>query len=166
MITVKEIIEKLNLKPHPEGGYYSETYRSDEIISRVHLPDRYSGERCFGTCIYYLLTDDTFSMMHKIASDEIFHFYLGDPVEMLNLFPDGSGKLITIGNDLLNGMVPQVIVEKDVWQGARLKQGGKYALFGTTVAPGFDFSDFITGERADLARQYPDFEEKIKELTK
>jgi uncharacterized protein len=166
MITIEDIIKLLELKPHPEGGFYKETYRSDEDLSKEILPTRYYGPRCFGTCIYYLLTKETFSMIHRIKSDEIFHFYLGDPVEMLNLFPDGKGKVITIGSDLINGMIPQVIVEKGVWQGACLKEGGKFALLGTTVAPGFDFNDFEVGKQKNILSEYPEFKEIIKKLTK
>jgi uncharacterized protein len=162
---IDEIIRLLQLKPHPEGGFYRETYRSEETFNRETLPDRYSGSRCFGTCIYYLLTAETFSMLHRIKSDEFFHFYLGDPLEMLQLFPDGTGNVLSIGTDLQAGMFPQVLVEKGVWQGLRLKEGGSYALLGTTVAPGFDFDDFETGNRETLKKTYPDFETLIELLT-
>ena len=163
-MTTEEIIKKLNLKPHPEGGYFFETYRTDEVIAK--LPDRYQGSRVFSTCIYYLLTKDTFSMIHKLKSDEIFHFYLGYPVEMVNLFEDGTGNMITIGNNILNNEFPQIIVEKNVWQGARLKDGGNFALLGTTVAPGFDFDDYETGNRELLIKKYPNFKNIIMKLTK
>jgi predicted cupin superfamily sugar epimerase len=129
------------------------------------LPSRYSGPRAFGTCIYYLLTPTTFSAMHRLQSDEIFHFYLGDPVEMLQLWPDGSGKIVTLGSDLQAGMHPQVIVPRGVWQGARLVAGGKFALLGCTVAPGFDFADYEHGRREELIRDYPQFRERIVALT-
>ncbi len=107
MITAEQIKRRLNLKPHPEeGGYYRETYRSDEHIPANVLPDRYKGERSFATAIYYLLTPDTFSAMHRLPTDEIFHFYMGDPVEMLQLIPDGSGRVITLGSDIVKGMHP------------------------------------------------------------
>jgi predicted cupin superfamily sugar epimerase len=161
-----EIIKKLNLIPHVEGGYFSETYRSDEEIPATSLPSRYKGGRCHGTCIYFLLTKDSFSSIHKIKSDEIFHFYLGDPVEMLQLFPNGNGKIIKIGNDLDDGLFPQAVVGKDVWQGARLIEGGEFALLGTTVSPGFDFKDFETGDRDTLLGRYPLFKDMIIKLTK
>src|SRR6266513_742500 len=110
----------LNLVPLSiEGGYFTETYRSTEMISKECLPVRYSGSRTVGTCIYYLLEPNTFSELHRVSSDEIFHFYLGDPVEMLQLWPDGSAKQVLIGNDIESGMAPQVVVPHGVWQGAR-----------------------------------------------
>ncbi|OHD07013.1 MAG: hypothetical protein A2086_00440 [Spirochaetes bacterium GWD1_27_9] len=161
-----EVIKLLNLVPHPEeGGFFIETYRSSEFIAKESLPNRYDAKRSFGTCIYYFLTPETFSKIHKLKSDEIFHFYLGDPVEMVNLYQDGSGQMLTIGNDIKNGMLPQVIVKKDIWQGARLKDGGKFALLGTTVAPSFEFIDYETGKRDFLLKNYPNFKDIIVKLT-
>jgi len=165
MITADQLIALLDLKPHPEGGYYVETYRSSEAISEESLPSRYKGRRCFGTAIYYLLTAQTFSAMHRVRSDEIFHFYSGDPVEMLQLSPDGSGRVAILGSDVLNGMQPQVVVDRGVWQGARLLEGGKFALLGTTVSPGFEFTDYESGHREELAKSYPQFRELIIALT-
>lgn len=163
--TVKKIIEILDLKPHTiEGGYYRETYRCDETVDKQHLPRRYQSARAFSTAIYYLLTPETFSSLHKLPTDEIFHFYLGDPVEMLQLFDDGTGKLITIGNDLEKRYFPQVVVPKFTWQGARLIEGGEFALFGATNAPGFEFEDFMAPEVDELVKQYPAFEKKIRQL--
>src|SRR4030043_1258839 len=100
-MNIEKLIKKLNLIKHPdEGGFFIETYRSEENISGNYLPSRYKGDRSFGTAIYYLLTSTTFSEIHRLKSDEIFHFYLGDPVEMINLFPDGKPKKIILGNDL------------------------------------------------------------------
>ena len=167
MITADQIKSLLSLKPHPEeGGYFVEAYRSDERFAQTALPARYKGGRSFGTCIYYLLTPDTFSAMHRLASDEIFHFYLGDPVEMLQLFPDGSGKILTLGPDILNGMHPQVVVPRGVWQGSRLIPGGRLALLGCTVAPGFDYADYENAERETLLVSYPEFGELIVALTR
>jgi len=166
MITADQLIALLDLKPHPEGGYYIETYRSSETISEEALPSRYKGRRCFGTAIYYLLTAQTFSAMHRLRSDEIFHFYSGDPVEMLQLWPDGSGRVAILGSDVLNGMQPQVVVDRGVWQGARLLKGGKFALLGTTVSPGFEFADYESGRRKELVKSYPQFRELVIALTK
>jgi len=167
MLTADKIIALLNLKPHPEeGGYFVETYRSSETISEKALPSRYKGVRSFGTAIYYLLTPETFSTMHRLQSDEIFHFYLGAPVEMLQLWPDGSGRILILGTDIMNGMKPQVVIPKGVWQGARLFKDGKFALLGTTVSPGFDFSDYEFGHRDELVKSYPKFRELIIALTR
>jgi predicted cupin superfamily sugar epimerase len=167
MLTADQIIALLNLKPHPEeGGYFVETHRSSETLSEKALPSRYKGIRSFGTAIYYLLTPETFSAMHRLQSDEVFHFYLGDPVEMLQLWPDGSGKVITIGSDILNGMLPQIIVPRGVWQGAKLIRDGSFALLGTTVSPGFESEDYESGRRDELVKSYPQFREVIIALTK
>lgn len=165
-MTAEDIIRLLDLKPHPEGGHYAETYRSKEYMAAEHLPPRYGSDRAFGTAIYYLLTPGAFSAMHRLAGDEIFHFYLGDPVEMLNLYPDGSARSLLLGNDLKAGMSPQAVVPAGVWQGARLVPGGRYALLGTTVAPGFDFADFELGDRPLLAASHPAHAPLIAALTR
>ena len=113
MITAEQIKAKLKLRPHPEeGGYYAETYRSGTWISKEALPAGYAGARSISTAIYYLLTPDTFSAMHRLLTDEVFHFYLGDPAEMLQLWPDGSGKILTLGTEILHGMHLQAVVPK------------------------------------------------------
>ena len=163
----QEIIEALRLKPHPrEGGYFVETYRSCERKKGGTLMSRYSGSRSVSTAIYYLLTPETYSEMHRLQSDELFHFYLGDPVEMLQLWPDGNGCIVKLGTDIAAGMRPQVVVPRGVWQGARLAAGGRYALLGTTVAPGFEYVDYESGVREELLRLYPEFEEMICALTR
>jgi predicted cupin superfamily sugar epimerase len=148
--TAEDVIEALELEPHPlEGGFFRETYRSAR-----HLP---GDERSLSTAIYYLLTPQTCSAMHRLPGDELFHFYLGDPVKMLHLYPDGSGKVVSFGSDLLAGQRPQVLVPGGVWQGACLEDGGRFALLGTTMAPGFAYPDYETGDRAALTGQYPEF---------
>jgi predicted cupin superfamily sugar epimerase len=166
-MTADEIKTLLNLEPHPcEGGYFRQTWRSEEEIPHPVLPARYSAARAAGTCIYYLLEPGTFSEMHRLASDEIFHFYYGDPIEMLQLLPDSSGETVSLGSDLSRGQNPQLVVPKNVWQGSRLMPGGKVALLGCTVSPGFDYADYETGHRATLTRAYPRFAELIEALTR
>jgi predicted cupin superfamily sugar epimerase len=166
MITADQIKALLNLKPHPaEGGYFVETYRSHEYIREEALPGRYKGARSYGTAIYYLLIPETFSAIHRLQSDEIFHFYLGDPVEILQLQPDGTGQVHILGTDILNGMQPQVVVPRNVWQGSRLLQGGRLALIGTTVSPGFELMDYESGHRHQLVESYPKFRDLIIALT-
>jgi predicted cupin superfamily sugar epimerase len=157
----------LNLVPLSiEGGYFAETYRSTEMISQKCLDGHYSGPRTVGTAIYFLLEPDTFSELHRVASDEIFHFYLGDPVEMLQLWPDGSAKRVLIGTDIESGMAPQIVVPHGVWQGARLVAGGKLALLGCTVSPGFEYADYESGSRQLLGEAYPEHRDMICALTK
>ncbi len=166
MNTAQQLIERLCLRPHPEGGYYRETYRSSESIEQGALPSRYNGARSFGTAVYYLLTAETFSAIHRVKSDEVWHFYCGDPVEILQLLPNGSGLLIRLGSDVEGGMQPQAVVPRGTWQGTRLVQGGEYALLGTTVAPGFDFADFRLGFRDELLHMYAPFKDVIIALTR
>lgn len=123
------------------------------------------GSRSVGTAIFYLLTPDTFSAMHRLPGDEIYHFYLGDPVEMLQLCPDGTGRTVLLGHDILNGMQLQAVISAGTYQGSRLLPGGKFALLGTTMAPGFEFQDYAAGSYAELDARYPDFERLIKKLT-
>ncbi len=157
----------LNLVPLSfEGGYYAETYRSRDVLPPSALANRYSGPRTLATAIYYLLEPGTFSELHRVASDEIFHFYLGDPVEMVQLWPDGSYHRLTIGTDLEHGHHPQVVVPRGVWQGSRLLAGGQLALLGCTVSPGFEYADYESGSREILEQQYPDARDLIRSLTR
>ena len=169
MPSAHEIIEALGLRPHPiEGGYFHETYRSAGSVPAADLPAGYrtSSGRSFGTAIYYLLTAETFSEMHRLPTEEVFHLYLGGPVRMLQLFPDGSGREVVIGADILAGERPQVIVPPGVWQGSRLEPGVDFALLGATMAPGFDYDDYEEGRRGELTRQYPNYADLIGPLTR
>ena len=166
-LTAQQIIEHLQLVPLTiEGGYFRETYRAPTTIPASALPDEYAGDRNASTAIYYLLTPDTYSAIHRVRSDEVFHFYAGNAVEMLQLRPDGSARIILIGNDLAAGQEPQVVVPAEGWQGCRLIPGGSWALMGCTVSPGFDYTDFELADRAQLTASYPDFAEMIAALTK
>lgn len=164
MLTAQQVIDLLQLEPLPlEGGFFRQTYKSPEILSPELLPERCSQPLAFGTAIYALLTPADFSAMHRLDTDEIFHFYYGDPLEMLLLHPSGSGEVFLLGSDLLAGQQPQKVVARDVWQGTRLAPGGRYgfALIGTTMAPGFEWAGFELGERDALVSQYPAFAERI-----
>jgi predicted cupin superfamily sugar epimerase len=109
-----------------------------------------------------MLTPGTISAMHRVRGDEMFHFYLGDPVEMLELREDGSGETIVLGQDIVTGMKLQHVVRGGVWQGSRLREGGSFALMGTTMAPGFEYEDYETGKRGELIARYPAFAEMIR----
>jgi hypothetical protein len=143
-MTAEDVKNLLGLRPHPrEGGWYVRTYEAAETVAAGAFGDgRYPSARRTGTAIYYLLEPDTFSEMHRLKSDEVFHFYAGDAVEMLQLMADGTGAVVVIGNDLLRGQRPQVVVERGVWQGSRLVEGGRWALLGCTVSPGFEFEEY------------------------
>lgn len=166
-MTASEVKRLLGLTAHPrEGGWFVQTYAAAEMLTPAAFSDgRYSCPRRTSTAIYYLLEPDSFSEMHRLRSDEVFHFYTGDAVEMLQLLPDGSGQTIVIGNDLAAGQCPQVLVEHGVWQGSRLVPGGSWALLGCTVSPGFDYEDYESGSREKLIAHWPDFANQISALT-
>jgi predicted cupin superfamily sugar epimerase len=166
MPTAEELIRLFQLQPHPrEGGHFRETYRSTDLLPATALPPHYRSPRAASTAIYYLLTPNTCSALHRLGSDEVFHFYLGSPVRMLQLFSDGQGKEVILGPDLLEGQSVQVVVPRGVWQGSALEPGGAFALLGCTVAPGFEYADYESGNRADLIARYPNFKDLITRLT-
>lgn len=164
----KEIIAKLDLKPLPEeGGYYRETYRSDAgLVPAQSFGIDSDTNRCVSTGIYYLVVPESFSALHRVKSDEMFHFYSGDPVEMVQIDENGKLEMFNIGSNIANGETPQVIVRRGVWQGLRLKSGGKWALMGTTVAPGFEFEDFEVGLREEIIKQFPKHKNDIIRFTR
>lgn len=150
MLTPADVIRLLDLRPHPvEGGHFRETYRSSH-----------------STAIYYLLEGAGVSEMHRLPGDEIYHFYAGDPLETLLLFPDGSGRIVTVGTDLAAGQVPQLVIPGEVWQGST-RVNGQYgwSLIGATMAPGFEYADYARGEQATLSVGWPAFAEAIATRT-
>lgn len=159
-------VEKYTMQPHPEGGYFAETYRSDEIIAADALPKRFGGERNFGTAIYFLLEKHHFSALHRIASDEIWHFYAGDALEVFCIEPSGSLHVVRLGDNPEAGEVFQAVVKAGTWFGSRLAAGGEYALVGCTVAPGFDFADFDMPAREEFIANFPQHTELIMGLTR
>jgi predicted cupin superfamily sugar epimerase len=160
-VTADQIKQLLKLDPHPiEGGHFRQTWAAK---ARLDLP---RGTRSLSTAIYYLLEQGQFSEMHLLDSDEMFHFYLGDPVEMLRLYPDGSSSVIVLGHDLLAGQQVQVLVPAGVWQGTRLIGEGKLALLGCTVVPGFDYGDYRNASFEELSAKWPEQKERIKALTR
>ncbi len=162
----QKIIAELGLKRLPvEGGLYIESYRASDMIPQAALPARYKADKPTGTAIYYCMTPGNRSIMHRLPTDEIYHFYLGDPVTMLLLYPDGRSNVVTLGQDILRGAHVQMVVPRGVWQGLYLNQGGTFALMGTTMAPGFDTSDFEAGVRGVLLRRYPKHADLIVRLT-
>jgi uncharacterized protein len=165
-LTAEQIREFLKMQPHPiEGGYFAEAYRSVGSVPQSALRN-YPGDRSLSTAIYYMLTAETFSAMHRVRGDEMFHFYLGDPVEMLQLKPDGTSEVIVLGQDIAAGMRLQHNVPGGVWQGSRLRDGGQYVLLGTTMAPGFEYGDYETGRRQELLARYPERSRMIESLTR
>jgi len=169
MLTAEEIIEHLKLQPLPvEGGLFRQTYVASEELAAGALPERYGRVKSLCTAIYYLLTDrpQSFSALHRLPTDEVYHFYLGDPVEMLLLHPEGRSELVILGQDLLAGQHVQVVVPAGVWQGSRLLEGEGFALLGTTMAPGYDDLDYEGGDMEELQRLYPDRATLIRQLSR
>ncbi len=166
MMTAQDIITRLNLKPHVEGGYFSETYRSETYIPSNIVGLDGKETRHVSTAIYFLVTPETFSVLHRVKSDEIFHFYGGDPIDMIQIDPQGNLSRITIGNNILDGEQPQVLVPKDHWQALKLREGGSWALMGTTVSPGFEYEDFEIAARSNLMSTFPQLSEDIVRYTR
>lgn len=163
-ITAEQVIAHLELQPLVgEGGFFVETYRSTEKLQQ--LPTRYVGPRAIGTAIYYFLTPKTISRLHRLKSDEVWHFYLGNAVELVELFPDHSGQVTRLGQNLMQGEQLQHVVPHGTWQGARLVAGGEWALMGCTVAPGFTFDDFELADRHELEQDYPQWKTWITALS-
>jgi predicted cupin superfamily sugar epimerase len=168
-VTAERVIRHFGLVPLPgEGGMFRQSYVAGEQIPHHALPARYLRDKPFSTAIYYLLTDasDSFSALHRLPTDEVYHFYAGDPVGMLLLHPDGQGERVRLGADFLGGAQVQLVVPRGTWQGARLVPGGSWTLLGTTMAPGFTDADYEAGERADLLARYPAFSAEILNLTR
>jgi predicted cupin superfamily sugar epimerase len=166
MLNAAKIRELLKMEAlRVEGGYFAETYKSSLTLPRGVLPSSYPGDRIAASAIYYLLTPETLSALHRLRGDEIYHFYLGDPVELLELRMDRTGEVSVLGQDIEAGQKLQHAVPAGVWQGSRLVAGGEYALLGTTVSPGFDYADYESCRRDELIAQYPKFKDEITALT-
>ncbi len=159
-------IQKLRLEPHPEGGYYRQTYRADLVLPKEALPGQFNGPRAASTAIYFLLEGKTFSAFHRLRSDELWHFYLGGTVVVHGIESDGSYFRIQLGNDPDSGEVLQAVVKAGCWFASEVSDGESFALVGCTVAPGFDFEDFELAERRELAARFPQHAELISKLTR
>ena len=166
-MTADEVKEILGLVKHPrEGGWYVRTWESEEFVAASCFEEgRYEGARRTSTAIYYLLEPGTFSEMHVLKSDEIFHHYMGGAVEMLQLFANGSSSRVVIGKDLEAGERPQCVVRTGVWQGSRLLKAEGWALLGCTVSPGFEFEDYEDAAAEELVARWPGEAEMIRRLT-
>jgi predicted cupin superfamily sugar epimerase len=159
-------IDGLQLRRHPEGGWFRETYRSDEVLPRASLPPRFGGDRAFSTAIYFLLDGEDYSALHRIKQDEVWHFYDGAGVTVHVIDGAGSYSAIRVGRDFRAGEVPQAVVKAGCLFGATVTDPRSYALAGCTVAPGFDFADFEMPAREELCRLYPRHRTIIERLTR
>lgn len=160
------LIDNLKLTPHPEGGYFKETYRSTGSIPQNALDKEFTGDRSYSTGIYFLLTSDNFSSLHRIKQDEMWHFYDGGPLLVHVITPEGKYYTINLGRDFENGEVPQAVVPAGCWFGATVKNENDYSFVGCTVAPGFDFADFELAKEKELLEIYPQHKNVIEALTR
>ncbi|MES3016493.1 MAG: cupin domain-containing protein [Bacteroidota bacterium] len=159
-MTAKDLIQHLQLLPHPEGGFYKETYRSAETLVNAQ-----GNTRNISTAIYYLLEDEDKSHFHRIKSDELWFFHQGEALEIVSI-EDGRLSTIILGNNLAKGEVPQARIPANAWFGSHVKDKQGYCLVSCTVAPGFDFADFEMAKRSDLLKEFPDFKKAIEEFTR
>ncbi|WKZ70336.1 MAG: cupin domain-containing protein [Melioribacteraceae bacterium] len=165
MIPASTLVEKLDLQPHPEGGYFKEVYRSDELIKVEGLPERYSSERCFSTSIYYMLVGEQFSAFHKLQSDETWHFYLGSPIVLHLISSEGNYSKIILGQNITEDENLQYTIPRETWFAAEVKDKTTYSLVGCTVSPGFDFADFEMGDRKTLLDKFQQHQNLIKQFS-
>jgi predicted cupin superfamily sugar epimerase len=159
-------IERLNLEPHPEGGFYRQTYKADQVLPRESLPPQFTGPRPASTAIYFLLEGKSFSAFHRLRSDELWHFYEGAPLLVHVIGESGEYSKILLGSDPEAGESLQAVVKAGSWFASHVNDGKSFALVGCTVAPGFDFADFELAKREELARHYPQHRELIARLTR
>ena len=166
-MTADQLIATLKLEPHPEGGFFRETYRASEMISLAALPSRFRGDRAFSTAIYFLIYGKQFSALHRICSDELWNFYLGEPLELVEITADGRLTTTLIGHEITAGARPQAVISAGSCFGSRLARPDPhaFALVGCTVAPGFDFADFELASRDKLLEAYPQHEDMIRAMT-
>ena len=162
----KHWTEKLRLEPHPEGGYFRQTYRSDVVIAREALSSGFNGARAASTAIYFLLEGENFSAFHRLRSDEVWHFYAGSPLAVEVIEPAGSRSTILLSNDSDVDQTFQAIVPAGCWFASHVADWKGWSLVGCTVAPGFDFEDFEMAKREELVRKYPQHRELIGLLTR
>jgi predicted cupin superfamily sugar epimerase len=161
---IKQLINQYDLQPHPEGGWYKQTYKSTEQIATDSLPERFKGDRAFSTAIYFLLEQGNFSAFHRIKSDECWHFYAGDPLFIYIIEENGELKIISLGNDFEKGQSFQYVVPANCWFASQPAPKSEYCFVGCTVSPGFEFEDFELANATELSAIYPKHKKIIEQL--
>lgn len=159
-------IENLGLEAHPEGGYFRQTYKAELVVPKAALPAGFAAARAASTAIYFLLEGKNFSAFHRLRSDEVWHFYAGDPLVVHVIEPEGRYFSILLGHDPEAGQVLQAVVPAGCWFASHVEDWQSFAVVGCTVAPGFDFGDFEMGKRQELVRIYPQHQALIERLTR
>lgn len=160
-----KIIEHLKMKPHPEGGFYCRTYTSDVPLKRESLPNQFDGDRVLSSAIYFLLEKDQYSALHRLKSDELWHFHEGASLKLSIISPSGELTNRILGSDIESGEEFQIVIPAGSWFGAKISIPNSYSFFGCTVTPGFDFADFELGRRNDLLKLFPNHRDIINSLT-
>jgi uncharacterized protein len=163
-MTASYLVSKHQMLPHPEGGYYKQTYQSDEILNAAHLPARFGGNRLFSTAIYFLLEGKQFSAFHRIKSDELWHFYYGNKLNIYVIHLNGELEIIKLGNNPMNDENFQAVVKAGCWFASQPEQVNGFSFVGCTVSPGFDFADFELAKADELVKQFPQHKDLIHEL--
>jgi len=166
LIDARYWIDRLQLIPHPEGGYYRQTYRAELTLEKAALPPEFGGSRSVATAIYFLLKGTDFSAFHRLRSDEMWHFYAGGTLVVHVIGEDGQHSEILLGSAAESGQVFQAVVKAGCWFGSRVRDPGAFALVGCTVSPGFDFADFELAKRDELVRLYPQHRQLIEGFTR
>jgi uncharacterized protein len=166
MLAAQYWIDQLNLEPHPEGGFFRQTYRAPLVIEQSALPPTFRGPRSASTAIYFLLAGEDFSALHRLAADEIWHFYAGAALLVHSIDPAGNHSVVKLGQNPEAGEQFQWVVPAGHWFGCSVEQPDRYALVGCTVAPGFDFADFEMAERVALTARYPQHRALIDKFTR
>ena len=164
MSITNQLIQKYNLEPHPEGGWYKQTYKSNEEIPADALPERFGASRAFSTAIYFLLEKGNFSAFHRIKSDECWHFYAGEPLFIYIIEQTGELKIISLGSNYEKGQSFQYVVPANCWFASRPAPGSEYCFVGCTVSPGFEFEDLELADATELSVMYPQHKSIIIEL--
>ncbi len=164
-MNAQQWIERLGLAQHPEGGYFREIYRSPESVAQSALPERFDGDRCFSTSIYYLLNRSDVSHFHRIRQDEIWHFYDGAPM-MVYTIQSKRCTVFRLGRNPNKGQLPMLVIPKGTIFAAEVEDKRSYSMVGCTVSPGFEFADFELLDRGMLSQTYPEHIELIRKFTK
>lgn len=164
MLTAQRLINKYNLIKHPEGGFYKQSYRSNEVIKKDDLPERFAGDRVYSTAIYYLLRGKDFSAFHRIKSDELWHFYYGTTLNIYVINPQGNLEIIKLGKNIEEGEQFQAVVKAGCWFAARLNKAKGFCFVGCTVAPGFEFEDFELAKAKELIQHFPQHQSLLLQL--
>ena len=158
-------IDHLHLSKHPEGGYFKEVYRANEFVHKKSLPNRYTSFRSFSTSIYFLLQSHEFSAFHRLKSDEIWHYYVGEVITIFAISPGGNLTKTYLGNNPEKGERFQLLIPRGFWFTACVNVSESFSLVGCTVSPGFDFEDFELGKRKELEKRFPQHKELIRKYT-